>query len=59
MVSLESGNQLRGVNNLEFYEDFSDEKLVIRIFRYDLPDKFGLKIFEKTDYLDAKINNRL
>lgn len=59
MVSIESGNQLRGVSSLESYEDYGDDKLVIRIFIYEKPNKFGIKIFEKKDYLDAKINNRL
>jgi len=59
MISIANGNELRGVSSLAAYTDFADETLVFRIMTYEFPDRFGIKIFDKEDYLEAKKNDRL
>jgi len=59
MISIDNGNELRGVSALSAYTDFMDRTLVFRIMTYEFPNKFGIKIFVQEDYLEAKRNDRL
>ncbi|RDC62375.1 hypothetical protein [Adhaeribacter pallidiroseus] len=59
MTLIDKGDELRGVNSLASYADYADQELVFRVMIYELSDQFGIKIFEKEDYLQAKQNNRL
>jgi len=59
IITLEKGNALSGVSALAAYTDVADKELVFRIMTYDFPDRFGIKIFDKEDYLEAKRNDRL
>ena len=59
MLVLEQGRQLSGVASLESYADFADTNYVMRVLTYQNPGSFGIKIFGRGDYLQAKENNKL
>ncbi len=59
MVLTGEGHQLPRVQNLSSYQDFADDTCVLRYMQYQQAGAFGIKIFEKNDFLKAKANNHL
>lgn len=57
MSIIDSGRN--SADYVDSYTDYADDNYVIRFFSYIQPDYFGIKIFDKKDYLLAKSNNRL
>lgn len=59
MTAISNGNQLRGISSLSSYADFADNTFVFRVMTYESPNRFGIKIFDKADFIKAKEANRL
>ncbi|WP_207434076.1 hypothetical protein [Sabulibacter ruber] len=59
MAVLEEGEQAEGLDFLDAYTDYADDLVVARIYDYKQIDYYGIKIFAKEDYLEAKKNARL
>jgi len=59
MIPMETGKELKGVSSLSSYTDFANNTFVFRLMTYDTPNTFGIKIFDKEDFMKAKENNQL
>ncbi|QMU28832.1 hypothetical protein [Adhaeribacter radiodurans] len=59
MSRIETGNELKGVSSLSSYTDYANNTFVFSLMTYDTPIRFGIKIFDKEDFMKAKENNQL
>lgn len=59
MIAMETGKELKGVSSLAAYTDFANNTFDFRVMTYATPDRFGIKIFDKADFMKAKKDNRL
>ncbi|MCC9168094.1 hypothetical protein [Pontibacter harenae] len=56
---MEEGQELERVQYLAAYADYPDDQYIMRLMTYKQPNYYGIKIFDKSDYLKAKKNGRL
>ncbi|WP_242917785.1 hypothetical protein [Pontibacter liquoris] len=56
---VDEGHFLEDVQYLDSYADYTGNKLVMRLLKYSQPNSYGIKIFDKNDYLKATENGRL
>jgi hypothetical protein len=54
MALLEEGEQIEGLDFVDAYSDYADEQIVARLYDYKQINYYGIKIFKKEDYLQAK-----
>ncbi|RDV14528.1 hypothetical protein DXT99_14095 [Pontibacter diazotrophicus] len=59
LLPVSEGNTLEGVEQLEYYADYPENKYVLRLLKYQQFGFSGVKIFEKADYEKARENGRL
>ncbi|KAA3440012.1 hypothetical protein [Rufibacter hautae] len=59
MAVLEAGEQVEGLDFVDAYTDYADEQIVARLYDYKQINYYGIKIFKKEDYLQAKKSAKL
>jgi hypothetical protein len=59
MVVLETGEATEGLDFVDTYTDFGDDQVVVRLYDYKQINYYGIKVFTKEDYLQAKKSARL
>ncbi|RNI28741.1 hypothetical protein EFB08_08910 [Rufibacter latericius] len=59
MALLEEGEQAEGLDFIDSYTDYADEQVVARLYDYKQINYYGIKIFKKEDYLQAKKSAKL
>ncbi|MBC3541102.1 hypothetical protein ACFSC6_06595 [Rufibacter sediminis] len=59
MALLEEGEQAEGLDFIDSYSDYADEQIVARLYDYKQINYYGIKIFAREDYLQAKKSAKL
>ncbi|MFT2008635.1 hypothetical protein ACMA1I_08165 [Pontibacter sp. 13R65] len=59
IIIQEEEQQLERVIYRKTYTDYANDKYIMHFMKYNQPIYYGIKIFQKNDYLIAKKNGRL